>query len=159
MLTWPQHSVCIVSFIRLKVVIEAEHSKDPSYDNPAIAKWSIVELNVAIICPCIVTLRPLTSRIWSHSTAALSPLGSSEGPVSGPDLTIGGLDTRKSRSSWFQSLSVPHKFHTTATTTTATTSDPAIVVDEETKTDDPRLRSDDVELGRMGSNGVSSTEC
>jgi len=55
-------SICVVSILRLPVLIVAAKSKDPTGDNPAVAKWSIVELNVAIICSSLTTLRPLILR-------------------------------------------------------------------------------------------------
>ena len=55
-------SICVVSILRLPVLIAAAKSKDPTGDNPAIAKWSIIELNVAIICASLITLRPLILR-------------------------------------------------------------------------------------------------
>lgn len=55
-------SICVVSIVRLPFLIVAAKSKDPTGDNPAVAKWSIVELNVAIICSSLTTLRPLILR-------------------------------------------------------------------------------------------------
>jgi hypothetical protein len=57
-------SICVVSILRLPVLIAAAKSKDPTGDNPAVAKWSIVELNVAIICASLTTLRPLILRCF-----------------------------------------------------------------------------------------------
>jgi hypothetical protein len=58
-----QHnSVCIVSILRLQSLVSISNSTDPTYDNPAAATWSSVEINVGIICSCLPLLRPLFNR-------------------------------------------------------------------------------------------------
>ncbi|KAK3990483.1 hypothetical protein QBC44DRAFT_64269 [Cladorrhinum sp. PSN332] len=56
--------VCIVSVVRLPFLITAAKSKDPTRDNSSVAKWSSIELNTAIICACLTTLKPLLLRIF-----------------------------------------------------------------------------------------------
>ncbi|KAK4163709.1 hypothetical protein QBC43DRAFT_319091 [Cladorrhinum sp. PSN259] len=56
--------VCVVSVVRLPFLISAAKSKDPTGDNPSIAKWSIIELNTAIVCACLTTLKPLLLHIF-----------------------------------------------------------------------------------------------
>lgn len=67
-------SVCIMSILRLHWLIVASDSTDPTWDNIGIANWSCIELNVAIICPCLTTLKPLLShffpRIFSSRSAS-----------------------------------------------------------------------------------------
>ena len=58
------HSVCVVSVVRLPFLISAAKSKDPTGDNPSVAKWSTIELNTAIICACLTTLKPLLMHIF-----------------------------------------------------------------------------------------------
>ncbi|KAF8866279.1 hypothetical protein BDZ45DRAFT_735558 [Acephala macrosclerotiorum] len=36
------------------------------YDNLGISNWSSIELNTAIICPCLTTLKPLLSHYFPH---------------------------------------------------------------------------------------------
>lgn len=43
---------------------------DPTWDNVGVAILSCIELNIAIICPCLPTLKPLISR---HFPRLLSP--------------------------------------------------------------------------------------
>jgi hypothetical protein len=43
---------------------------DPTWDNVGVAILSCIELNTAIICPCLPTLKPLISR---HFPRLLSP--------------------------------------------------------------------------------------
>jgi hypothetical protein len=56
------HSVCIVSILRLQSLVAISNSTDPTYDNPPAATWSSVEINVGIICSCLPLLRPILTR-------------------------------------------------------------------------------------------------
>ena len=56
------HSVCIVSILRLHTLVAISNSTDQSYDNPAAATWSSIEVNVGIICSCLPLLRPLMHK-------------------------------------------------------------------------------------------------
>ncbi|KUJ14828.1 uncharacterized protein LY89DRAFT_649396 [Mollisia scopiformis] len=56
--------VCGMSILRLHWLIIAVRSTDPTWDNIGIANWSCIELNTAIICPCLTTLKPLLSRCF-----------------------------------------------------------------------------------------------
>ncbi|KAL1874936.1 hypothetical protein VTK73DRAFT_10362 [Phialemonium thermophilum] len=55
--------VCIISLIRIPSIVAISHSKDPTWDSAKVAVWSCIELNIAIICACCMTLKPLISRI------------------------------------------------------------------------------------------------
>ncbi|PGH18990.1 hypothetical protein AJ79_00023 [Helicocarpus griseus UAMH5409] len=55
--------VCIVSGLRLEALVILSSSKDPTWDQTATAYWSAVEINVAIVCACLPTLKPLISKI------------------------------------------------------------------------------------------------
>ncbi|KAH7304554.1 hypothetical protein B0I35DRAFT_330539, partial [Stachybotrys elegans] len=57
-------SVCIISVIRLHSLYVTSVSTDPTWDNAGVAIWSCIELNVAIICACLTTLRPLITRLY-----------------------------------------------------------------------------------------------
>ena len=59
-------SVCVISLIRLPSLIAFARSDDPTWDEAPVAVWSCVELNMAIICACCMTLRPLALRLWPH---------------------------------------------------------------------------------------------
>jgi hypothetical protein len=53
----------------------AVETSDPTWDNEAAATWSILELNMGIVCSCLPTLRPLVTRIvpkfWTANAATL----------------------------------------------------------------------------------------
>jgi hypothetical protein len=59
-------SVCMISISRLYSLHIAVESSDPTWDNVGIANWSCVELNMAIICPSLTTLKPLVARIFPN---------------------------------------------------------------------------------------------
>ncbi|KAK3401468.1 hypothetical protein B0T20DRAFT_492159 [Sordaria brevicollis] len=56
--------ICIVSIIRLYSLKLSATSTDPSYDNASVTCWSAVELNLSITIACIMTLKPLISRVF-----------------------------------------------------------------------------------------------
>lgn len=61
-------SICIVSIIRLTELTALRVSKDWTYDSLAIDFWSLVEVNTSIVCACVMTMKPLLSRLapgWS----------------------------------------------------------------------------------------------
>jgi hypothetical protein len=57
-------SVCIISVIRLPALHLAATTSDPTWNNIGIANWSCIELNAAITCASLSTLKPLISRIF-----------------------------------------------------------------------------------------------
>ena len=57
-------SGCIVSILRLHALYQASISKDLTYDNAGAAKWSSVELNVAVMCACIPAIKPVISAVF-----------------------------------------------------------------------------------------------
>ncbi|EXF83067.1 hypothetical protein CFIO01_06239 [Colletotrichum fioriniae PJ7] len=56
--------ICVVSILRIPSLIAAKYSRDPTLDSPGIAKWSVVELNTAIVCASLITLKPLAMRFF-----------------------------------------------------------------------------------------------
>jgi hypothetical protein len=46
----------------MKVVFEV--TVDPSWDSIPLSFWNIVEVNVAIVCACSLTLKPLIDKLW-----------------------------------------------------------------------------------------------
>jgi hypothetical protein len=66
-------STCAISIIRIFTLHAAIESKDPTWDNTAAACWSVVELNFALICCCLPTLRPLVAKVrpgcWGSSSS------------------------------------------------------------------------------------------
>ncbi|KAH7304656.1 hypothetical protein BKA65DRAFT_560415 [Rhexocercosporidium sp. MPI-PUGE-AT-0058] len=55
---------CLFSVLRLHSLYVYSNSTDISWDNTNTAIWSIVEINVGIICSCLATLRPIISRCF-----------------------------------------------------------------------------------------------
>ncbi|OAG03922.1 uncharacterized protein CC84DRAFT_1149671, partial [Paraphaeosphaeria sporulosa] len=52
----------ICSVIRFYFLVVALNSMDPYYDSLGVNVWSVIEVNVGIICASMPTLRPLLSR-------------------------------------------------------------------------------------------------
>jgi hypothetical protein len=52
----------ICSVVRFYFLVLALNSKDPYYDSLGVNVWSVIEVNVGIICASMPTLRPLLSR-------------------------------------------------------------------------------------------------
>ncbi|KAH7119830.1 hypothetical protein B0J11DRAFT_71123 [Dendryphion nanum] len=65
--------ICIISIVRLHSLHQGAVTKDPTYDNFAIAIWSVVEVNGAIIGACLPTLKPLIASIFPRLLSSGSP--------------------------------------------------------------------------------------
>lgn len=57
-------SVCVVSFLRLNSLYLGSKTTDPTWDFVGVAIWTSIELNTAVICACLPTLKPLASRLF-----------------------------------------------------------------------------------------------
>ncbi|KAF2169823.1 hypothetical protein M409DRAFT_52318 [Zasmidium cellare ATCC 36951] len=55
---------CIVSILRLQSLYVISRTKDTSWENPLAAIWSNVEINIAILCSCLPTLRCIFPKIF-----------------------------------------------------------------------------------------------
>lgn len=73
------YSICIVSIIRLTELATIQHDTDFTHNSIATDFWSLVEINTSIVCACIMTMKPLLSRLVPGSTkrgeSAKDPLG------------------------------------------------------------------------------------
>ena len=58
----------IASIIRLQSLRVFTLSNDPFYDSLPINTWSMVEVNIGILCASIPTLKPLVSKAQRHRT-------------------------------------------------------------------------------------------
>jgi hypothetical protein len=56
----------LASIIRLQSLRIFTLSNDPFYDSLPINTWSMVEVNIGILCASIPTLKPLLSKAQSH---------------------------------------------------------------------------------------------
>ncbi|PGH07547.1 hypothetical protein AJ79_06217 [Helicocarpus griseus UAMH5409] len=54
---------CLMSILRLHGLITLYDSADPTWEQPATAYWSSIELNMGVICACLPTLKPLIVKI------------------------------------------------------------------------------------------------
>lgn len=58
----------LCSIIRFHFLVTALNSRDPYYDSLGVNVWSVIEVNVGIICASMPTLRPLISRAQRNRT-------------------------------------------------------------------------------------------
>jgi hypothetical protein len=56
------YSACVISIIRLHELHRTKDSSDPIWDSGATSYWSVVELNVGILCACLPTIRPFIRK-------------------------------------------------------------------------------------------------
>lgn len=56
--------VCLISILRLKSLWVISQSQDITYDNGGAASWSSLEVNIAIICASLPTLRKTIIRFF-----------------------------------------------------------------------------------------------
>lgn len=56
-------SACVTSILRLHSIYRGYHSSDFSYQIADIETWCAVEVNTAIMCACMQSLKPLLGRI------------------------------------------------------------------------------------------------
>lgn len=61
-------SICIVSIIRLVLLATVKDGLDYSYTGVETIYWSLIEINTAIVCASIMTLKPLFNRIFAQSS-------------------------------------------------------------------------------------------
>lgn len=54
------------SVLRLKAIYTLTHSDDPTWDGAAAAYWSVIEINLGIMCACISSYRPLVRKIMPY---------------------------------------------------------------------------------------------
>ena len=57
-------SECLVSIIRAVIITQLAQSLDFTWDFVPIAHWNCVEVNVAIVCACLLTMKPLINKKW-----------------------------------------------------------------------------------------------
>ena len=69
-----------------------------TWDLVKIADWSVIEVNIAIVCACLMTLKPLTKQLFGPLVRLCSPRGrqSEEDGNANPPLTVGSKSLRVS---------------------------------------------------------------
>ncbi|KAK0701241.1 hypothetical protein B0H67DRAFT_595669 [Lasiosphaeris hirsuta] len=60
--------VCVVSFIRLGILIQSARVPDPdwTYNGANLTYWTLIEGNTGITVACIMTLKPLVSKLFPN---------------------------------------------------------------------------------------------
>ncbi|CAI6336646.1 unnamed protein product [Periconia digitata] len=58
----------ICAIVRFNYLVIVTKSKDPFYDSLPINVWSVIEVNVGLVCACMPTLRPLFSKAQRDRT-------------------------------------------------------------------------------------------
>ncbi|KAH7131837.1 hypothetical protein B0J11DRAFT_428035 [Dendryphion nanum] len=53
---------CVISIVRLHELHRTKNSSDPIWDSGATSYWSVIELNVGILCACLPTIRPFIKK-------------------------------------------------------------------------------------------------
>ncbi len=93
--------VCIVSTVRFVIVVQIENDADPDFTFTAvyISYWTMVEIHLAIVCACLMTLKPLVSKFFPSLIDPLLREGGANiaNNHGGAPLTIGSRPMRKFR--------------------------------------------------------------
>ncbi|CZR50131.1 uncharacterized protein PAC_00003 [Phialocephala subalpina] len=89
---------CITSMVRLKYIVEFNRSIDLTWDDVDLTLWSIIEVYVAVICSCLISLRPLIMKY-------IPELLSTTNLFRTPTLTSTPPSTRR-RMSWWPRMTV-----------------------------------------------------
>lgn len=105
-------SICIVSIIRLTELTATRRDIDWTYYSVTIVFWTLVETNTGIVCACVMTMKPLLSRLILSANAATRHTSDSNPDQLGPSIdvfhppTIGSKPSRRNtqlnkKQSWF----------------------------------------------------------
>jgi hypothetical protein len=95
--------VCLVSLIRLAILIQAKVNTDPDFTfiNTDLTYWTVIEVHTAIVVACTMTLKPLVAKFFPDLLGAgRSDVSSksdepSAANSSEPPLTIGSKPSRQ----------------------------------------------------------------
>ena len=81
-------SVCLISILRAIRIHELYETTDITWDYVEVANWSAVELNISILVPCLIVLKPLLAKLFpSLSTPQQSTNPRDAPPTIGSDPT------------------------------------------------------------------------
>ncbi|KAK4163265.1 hypothetical protein QBC43DRAFT_264325 [Cladorrhinum sp. PSN259] len=62
--------VCVVSFIRLPILIRSTRTTDPdpdfTYNGATITYWNMIEVHTGIVVACLMTLKPFVARFFPN---------------------------------------------------------------------------------------------
>lgn len=103
-------SVCIISVYRISTLRGAVESQDPPWDNVGAAIWSVIELNCAIICASLPTLRPLVAKVVPGMSSNHSNRATYE--RYGSKYALGSQSRARARPGFLDSKPSPHSMST-----------------------------------------------
>ncbi|KAK0643924.1 hypothetical protein B0T16DRAFT_190937 [Cercophora newfieldiana] len=85
-----------VALIRLVMLVQEKGKPDPdfTYNGTILTYWTIIEVNTAIVVACIMTLKPLVSKIFPGLLDSRGPSTESSMVSSDLPLTIGSKPSR-----------------------------------------------------------------
>jgi hypothetical protein len=103
------NSVCLVSLIRLAILIKAQASPDPDFTSTGttLTYWTVIEVHTGIVVACLMTLKPLVAKLFPGLLDPPQTKDGTSGARSGPPLTVGSKPTRlphdaQHHESWFE---------------------------------------------------------
>ncbi|KAK4147317.1 uncharacterized protein C8A04DRAFT_34047 [Dichotomopilus funicola] len=85
--------VCLISVLRAIWLNELYHPGDKTWGIVTIANWSTAEVNAAIVCGCMPTLRPLLAKVFGPMMDRIKPQENQQttGDPSNRPRTIGSM--------------------------------------------------------------------
>jgi hypothetical protein len=69
-------SGCIISLVRLYYLYYGAQANDVTRDLAGVSMWSVIELNVAIVCASLMVMKPLVARFFPALFAPPAPTNS-----------------------------------------------------------------------------------
>ncbi|KAK3935172.1 Phosphoglucosamine mutase [Diplogelasinospora grovesii] len=90
--------VCLVSVLRTLWLKDLLYSTDFTWDLVSIANWSSAEINIAIVCACLTTLKPLLAKLFGPMMTRFfpdRPHPQGNGLDSSRPMTIGSMPLNK----------------------------------------------------------------
>jgi len=91
------------------MLIQEKGTPDPdfTYNGTTLTYWTIIEVNTAVVVGCIMTLKPLVSKVFPGLLASRSASSETSMVSSDPPLTIGSKPSRNPlsparRDSWME---------------------------------------------------------
>jgi hypothetical protein len=88
------YSTCLISILRAIWIKDLFVSKDFTWDFVSIVHWTCVEVNIAIVCACLMTVKPFIGKFWPWW---LHPRDGYEQQASDPHGRPMSIGTRPSR--------------------------------------------------------------
>ena len=65
--------MCLISVLRLVVISQYISSMDATWDFAFITNWNFIEVNSAILVPCLIVLKPLMRKLFPKLFAYPDP--------------------------------------------------------------------------------------